>query len=334
MVLYNIYRYKYYYTLKNIKNILRESLILSENVKQAEKILTMNNIPLDAPEYEYLKTLTSNHPGYLGAIVKLSIRHGKLDKDLGGRIHTSILNMQKFLKYMPKQIPQYDSPQELWGDMNKVQRYVRMLRLAAKLTNDTVKEFLKSWDNVDAINDDDELCIFHFFKSIKKEHQTEFLKSSDRYQDIESFFSGMQEMINDAQTKFKDFESVRATANNIGGAEEIYVDEGEKILLLKINDADAADELGSKAWCFTKDDSYFPSYTKRGENAQYYLYKMGEDVQPKHRMIAFTITPSSTITAAFDRFNSMYPFIQMDVEKLGLSLSKIAPKEEKWSDLG
>jgi hypothetical protein len=320
--------------LKNIKNILRESLILVENVKQAEKILNMNKISNDDPNYQYLKTLTSKHPGYLGAIVKMSIRHGKLDKDLGGRIYTSLLNMQKYLKYMPKQIPQYNSPQELWGDMNKVQRYVRMLRLASKLTNDKIKDFLRSWDNVDAINDGDELCIYHFFKSIKKDHQTEFLKSSDRYQNIESFFSGMQEMINDAKNKFKDFESVRATASKTGGAEEIYVDEGEKILLLRINDADAADELGSKAWCFTIDDSYFPNYTKRGVNAQYYLFKMGEDVPPKHQMIAFTIAPSVKITAAFDRFNSMHPFIEGEVEKLGLNLSKLAPKEEKWTDLG
>ena len=54
-----------------VRSVLRESIIL-ENAAQAEKVLKMNDVPLDDPDYLEFKQKISqnNNIGYLGFIVK------------------------------------------------------------------------------------------------------------------------------------------------------------------------------------------------------------------------------------------------------------------------
>lgn len=95
-------------------------------------------------------------------------------------------------------------------------------------------------------------------------------------------------------------------------------------IVLKIDNFDQSNHLGSLSWCISRDNHYFKSYTEKG-NAQYFVYDFKEESTTNKSMIGITLTPQGNLYAAHLKNDESYK----QNEHLNSLINKIIIAEQK-----
>jgi len=294
-----------------IKRIIKEEFsILSEDVKLAEKILNSKNIPLDNPNYLDIKNylLKNNSIGFLGEIVRLSrsVNDFKSTAEF-------ILNNKDLIKSLPKQISSYNSLNELKDDIDNMSNYRLVKKLTNKLTNKSlIKELLNNLPNNSTMDNID-----YFLNNIQSTDQKEFLRKTDKYNDIDSFYYDLKYFIENHKIGFY-FDNVLNTINKMNKYAIKLLYANKNMILARIIDYSASYELGSKSWCIVGDAETFNNYTKNGENNQYFFFNFNGNIPSNLNMIAFTLNDKNEVTASHDRYDAVFNNPIEYLEKLGI----------------
>lgn len=323
------------YIKKRIRRYLVEELILNENVKQAEKLLKVNNIPLDNINYNRIKNLLikSNNVGYLGLIVKLSINSGSLSNM--NRIYSLIQDNKPLLNKLPKQLQSYSDFNILQEDITKLKHSMLLKKLTNKLTNSTIKSQLLLLPLNDHIIENIE-----YFLNLKSSDQKEFLSKSDKYNTTDEFISDLEVFNEDIRTGFT-YGTVISKISNLGENEikVLFKNEVKQLILVRVLKYSASKMIGSQSWCIVGDEKQFNHYTEYGKNYQYFLFNFNPNIPTNEKMIAFTMNNINEVTAAHDRydntFNSPINYLnKIGIHKKVVELNTRERKENVLNNLG
>lgn len=127
------------------------------------------------------------------------------------------------------------------------------------------------------------------------------------FKDSNSFNEALTRMYNSYSDFSLENMLIKSSSNNI----EIISNE-DNILILKIENFDQSKRLGSSSWCISRDDYYFNSYTKDG-NQQYFIFNFNKTSSDNESMIGLTLLKDgkySTSHLKNDSHYSLNPFLE------------------------
>ena len=247
-----------------VRSVLRESIIL-ENAAQAEKVLKMNDVPLDDPDYLEFKQKISqnNNIGYLGFIVKLSTKN-KFYKVLANDIYDLIIANKNTINKLPKPLMKYDDYDSLKKDLDNSVKLQLINKLSKKLTNEKIKNELVNY--VDDLNFIDNI---EFFLKARSADRKEFMEKTDKYKTAQEFVDEFAAFVNELRLGFK-YNIVLSKISSMDDSEikVLLTDKSRQMILARILKYSASKEIGSKSWCIVGQESYFNQYTNDGKNYQ------------------------------------------------------------------
>ena len=297
-----------------VRSVLRESIIL-ENAAQAEKVLKMNDVPLDDPDYLEFKQKISqnNNIGYLGFIVKLSTKN-KFYKVLANDIYDLIIANKNTINKLPKPLVKYDDYDSLKKDLDNSVKLQLINKLSKKLTNEKIKNELVNY--VDDLNFIDNI---EFFLKARSVDRREFMEKTDKYKTAQEFVDEFAAFVNELRLGFK-YNIVLSKISSMDDSEikVLLTDKSRQMILARILKYSASKEIGSKSWCIVGQESYFNQYTKRGNNYQYFLFNFNPDIPANEKMIAFTMNKDNKVTASYDRYDEEFDAPVAYLSKLGI----------------
>ncbi|MFW5847650.1 MAG: hypothetical protein ACOCVF_01860 [bacterium] len=95
---------------------------LLENVNQAEKILKNINFDLNDKNYLDIKQqlASTNQIGYLGFVIKLSIKNNNFNYNIAKRLTNFINKHKQLIKQLPKPLINYNNIEEIIKDLKKI----------------------------------------------------------------------------------------------------------------------------------------------------------------------------------------------------------------------
>ena len=314
-----------------VKSVLRESIIL-ENAAQAEKVLKMNDVPLDDPDYLEFKQKISqnNNIGYLGFIVKLSTKN-KFYKVLANDIYDLIIANKNTINKLPKYLMKYDDYDSLRKDLDNSVKLQIINKLSKKLTNEKIKNELVNYvDDVDFIDN------IEFFLKARSADRKEFMEKTDKYKTAQEFVEDFDVFVNELRIGFK-YNIVLSKISSMDDSEikVLLDDNGRQIILARILKYSASKEIGSKSWCIVGQESYFNQYTNDGKNYQYFFFNFNSDIPANEKMIAFTMNKDNKVTASHDRYDKEFDSPVAYLSKLGImpKIYEINSRERAKQDL-
>lgn len=297
-----------------VRSVIRESIIL-ENAAQAEKVLKMNDVPSDDPDYLEFKQKISqnNNIGYLGFIVKLSTKN-KFHKELANDIYDLIIANKNTINKLPKPLMKYDDYDSLRKDLDNSVKLQLINKLSKKLTNEKIKNELVNY--VDDLNFIDNI---EFFLKARSVDRREFMEKTDKYKTAQEFVDEFATFVNELRIGFK-YDIVLSKISSMDDSEikVLLTDKSRQIILARILKYSASKEIGSKSWCIVGQENYFNQYTKRGNNYQYFLFNFNPDIPANEKMIAFTMNKDNKVTASYDRYDEEFDAPVAYLSKLGI----------------
>lgn len=305
--------------MRDIKQILRESLLLNENVKQAEKILKQNNIPLDDPEYLELRREVESQKmiGYLGPIIGMCFMVGKLYPSQGKHILRKLVQNKQLLNQLPKPVHQYTDSRELDQDIYNTY-FIRIAKkMANKLTNPKVKtELLDPYEVTENMYQENHDDMEYFLTKVKSSDQKEFLTKTDKYPHAYAFFAGLNTFVKDYKSGFS-FDHVMRNINEFDQEtiEIKFADQEKELILAHIKTYEGSVAVGSKSWCIVGSQEQWDNYTHNG--FQYFLFNFNAS-EAKEKMIAFTLDGQNEVSASHDRFDGEFPNPIPYLNKVGI----------------
>lgn len=111
----------------------------------------------------------------------------------------------------------------------------------------------------------------------------------------------------------------------------------DNILILKVNDFETSNKLGSTSWCISRQKHYFNSYVTEEGNYQFFIYDFNKDAKNNESMIGITLHKDGTHEAAHlkdDRELSSSDKLYTDLRNIiisnNLNLFKELDKEIKY----
>lgn len=144
------------------------------------------------------------------------------------------------------------------------------------------------------------------------------------FKDSNSFNEALTRMYNSYSDFSMENMLIKSSSNNV----EIISNE-DNILILKIENFDQSKRLGSSSWCISRDDYYFNSYTKDG-NQQYFIFNFNKTSSDHESMIGLTLLKDgkySTSHLKNDSHYSVNPFLE------DIQLKIISNKPELFPNL-
>lgn len=109
------------------------------------------------------------------------------------------------------------------------------------------------------------------------------------------------EELNETLKKFINFlnnfsyESINSKAFETN-SESVY--DSDNMLILKVNDFETSNKLGSTSWCISRKQHYFNSYVTDEDNYQFFIYDFNKDAKNNQSMIGITLRKDGTHEAA------------------------------------
>jgi len=324
---------------------LKDLYLMTENVAQAEKILRLNNVPLDDGDYlRFKEELTQdNSIGYLGPIIKMEIKHGVTYSNLIN-IYGLIKDNRNIIKELPKQLQAYDNSEDFTRDLKSLRNNKTIKTLAKKLTNtNRIKSTLINSNLDDSIIED-----ITNFLNLKSNDQKEFLTKSDKYDDLETFLKDLKRFNSDIHTGFN-YNIVLSKIQSLNESDIriLIANKDSNMIVVRILTYEASRNIGSTSWCIVGDESYFDSYINNGENNQYFFFNFNSDIPSNLKMIAFTMNEDGQITASHDRYDNEFSQPLNYLEGVGIAkkmftinsreheikrLAKLGAKDDEWGD--
>lgn len=308
-----------------IKRLLREGL-LSEDVKLAEKLLKQRNIPLDNPKYLELRAyLGQKNIGFLGQIVRLALASNNVPLMTVGEY---VIENKELIKGLPNPITSYSN----FNDLSTAVKLLKNSRVIKKvvnmLTNDELAKLLLATEL-----DENMVKLLEGFLKLDSSDRKEFLSKSDKYRTVSVFYEKLDVFI-DGVYNFN-FKTVLNAINGMDNSAIKLLYSENNMILARIIKYSASKTIGSKSWCIVGEEDLFDSYTRNGENYQYFFFNFDIDVEANEKMIAFTIDKDNKITACHDRYDSVFGNVISYLDKIGIKskIFKINSRERQLSKL-
>lgn len=305
----------------NIRQILRENLLLQENVKQAEKILKTNNIPLDDPAYLELRSEVESQKmiGYLGPIVAMSVTdQGQFNPTMGSTILNYLTQHKQNLNMLPKPVHQYTRVPEFLTDIDNITKLRNLKKLGSKLSNPQIKDIFANPDAQVLKHLGQEVCddISYFVNKMDSSDQKELLVKSNKFRDEQEFLNALSDIVKEHRTGFN-FGTVMRTISgfNQDTIEIRFVDKEKQLILAQIKTYEGSQAVGSKSWCIVGSVEQWNEYTRNA--FQYFLFNFNAK-GPEEKMIAFTLDENNKVTASHDRYDGEFPNPIPYLSKLGI----------------
>lgn len=308
--------------MKNIRNILRESLFLNENVKQAEKILSDHNIPLGDKGYQGFKEylLSKNGIGFLGPITKMVVEDmGQFSHYAAQEMYNQIKNHKQHMHLLPKPFDTYNYS-GLMAALWKLPTFVLMNKLSKKLTNPKLQTQLQDWATAFVIQGTEHEERLKDLFNMNSRARRDILRTSDRFDDIYELLGHVAHY----KKRFKnglEYEAIikKIEESSPKDVEVVFRDDKRRLILLRIHTYKGASHVGHQVWCIARELGEFRAYTRYGDYAQYFLYHFAEGVPEDEQAIAFTLTPERKVTSAMNRNNKGFADIFSHLQSLGIN---------------
>ena len=300
-------------------NIVKKNL-LNENVGQAKKILNTYNIPLNDTDYVAFKKqlIESNNIGYLGFIVKNVTNQNGFNLELANQWYQTIVNNRNIVNNLSRPLFEYTHLDDLLADINNTILLQNLKNFINKLSNRYLKDEL-STITIDGIQNNSELLNnIKSFNESDKEMQYEFLRKTNKYDNISEFVEDFNDFCNSIDNKF-DFETVKNKINSMDKDSIRILFAENNMIFSRIITYEASKEIGSKSWCIVGDESQFDNYVINENNYQYFLFNFNQETPSNEKMIAFTMNENNKITAAHDRYDTQFNEVIEYINKLGIS---------------
>jgi hypothetical protein len=249
---------------------------LFENLQKAKKLLADNKIPETHPDFIKLRTMLSNNTGYMGQFTKWLF----ID-----RTEFSQLDMifKELLKInIDKPIEEFEKAEELFDYITKFEINRKTNQVINAIPSKARELATPKLKQLIALNIDVAASIKDFYS--KKGGK--FKNSKDLYDDTQALIQNLKGDFN--------LETIKVKASKLN-TDIIY--ETPELLILQVNDFKASNEMGSKSWCISTQQSYWNSYVNEFTN-QYFIYDFTKSISDKRHLIGTTISPSGSFHAA------------------------------------
>jgi hypothetical protein len=267
-------------------------VVINENLNQARKILKKYKTEEDSEQFQNIKNIVEaefgeNKFGYLGLLTKFYFEK-KITYHEISNIANKISQNRDNLKKLPKQIASYDSPEELYDDLTKLEEYSIynkefVSKLKGKLKNEARKdqELIEIYTN---LKDDQKQDLINNFIKPKV----------SRYNDYKSFREELVVYINKSNlNKEEIIESIK----NQNGAYLYYSD--DEFIVSEVFSPQASCSLGSKSWCISTSKYYFDSYAGFDTgNKQYFVWNLKVSSLSEESLVGVTINKTGGIRTA------------------------------------
>lgn len=308
-----------------IKRLLKEGL-LNEDVKLAEKLLKQKNVPLDNPKYLELRAyLGQKNIGFLGQIVRLALAANNVPLMTVGEY---VIENKELIRSLPNPISTYSN----FNDLSMAVESLKNSRVVKKVVNMLTN---KSLGNSLLEFEPDSSMVNNLTKFLKlgSSDRKEFLAKSDNYRTVDMFYDKLGVFI-DSVYNFN-FKTVLNTINGMYKDEIKLLYSKNNMILARIIKYSASKTIGSKSWCIVGDESLFDSYTKNGQNYQYFFFNFDIDVEANEKMIAFTMNKENDITACHDRYDNVFNNVKKYLGRVGIKskVFEFNSRERQFSKL-
>lgn len=304
-----------------IHHSLRKSLLLTENVKQAEKLLKQNNIPLDNADYLQLRKEVESHKmiGYMGPLISMSITDtGRFDHSMGSTLLGYLVQNKQFLNLLPKAVHQYSRAPEFIVDISNITKIRNLTKLGNKLTNPNLKKVFKNpgYSVLDDVTDEQFEDVDYFLSKMKSSDQKELLIKSDKYKYFDEFLDVLSGMVEEHKTGFN-YDMVMRTINGFDQEtiEIKYMSKEKSLILAHIKTYEGSKAVGSKSWCIVGEEEAWNNYTQ--DAFQYFLFNFNA-VESNEKMVGITLDGQNNVTASHDRYDKQFGQPIAYLNKLGI----------------
>lgn len=85
------------------------------------------------------------------------------------------------------------------------------------------------------------------------------------------------------------------------------ISKDDNVLILKINNFEQSQSLGSNAWCISRDLHYYKSYTSN-DAKQYFIYDFNKNSKDNDSLIGLTLGSGGTISTSHYKNDDQYPY--------------------------
>jgi uncharacterized protein YjgD (DUF1641 family) len=301
---------------------LLETFELLENVKQAEKILSQHNIPLEGEYLEFKSEITkTNMVGYLGPIVRMVMgqTQGKeFKKALAEIVLQNIKDNKQHLKSLSKPIHEYEKAMDFLGDIYDMKNQRKLTKFANMLSNRELRNLIKGWNVKTEVPVDFLESVLYFIEKMDSQDQKEFLVKSSKHKAISDLSEALKTSVESHKTGFN-FKNITQTIGQMDSKnlEIKYQDPEREILLVLVRTFAGSQAIGSKSWCIVSDEANWNNYTENGENFQFFLFDFNNE-HPNLNTIAFTLDGRNDVTACHDRYDNKFGDVISHLNKLGI----------------
>ena len=271
-------------------DIIREQLLLMEDVAKAEKVLRQYGVPLDNPEYLELKqkAVKDNSIGFLGIVISLAFNNDRRIPD-AKYLYDVILSNRQDLSFLPTNINDYTSYNNLLRDL----RDIGYLKLKKKFSNFIVDKSLKAEFMAVSTSIDNDLV--YFFSNIDGTADAKTFKQKlNRYKTVNDIIKYLSTYVDFHQRDFS-YEKVLNKVKERGDLKLLYDNDGK--VLVQVTTHEGLKAIGSPSWCIYNDSNQYENYTQGGQNNQFVFFNFDENIDTAYSMIGFTMN-GSQITAS------------------------------------
>jgi len=299
------------------------SFIINENLKQATAYLKRINVDRNDDNFTLIKDLLRNNTGFLGMF---TIFHYEQSVNLN-----DLTKLLEFLKSndaskLRNAAVNYTNYNDLIDEIDKIRMQKKI-----KSVHDELPKVLKTMVLDDSGNYVEKFAILA--QDIYDiEVKNGFFKKISKVSDYHELVDTMADFI----SKFKsggNYDSMIAKIASVDGAEIVYQDPDEEIIITKIKKFEASAYLGSTNWCIVNQPSSWKSIVTPSINSikqQYFIWNFKLLISDPLYFCGVTIGNSGNITDAHD-FNDyeIKSNIPEHIENLMKYLTPISNEEKE-----
>jgi hypothetical protein len=272
-----------------------QDFLLLENKQQAEKILRANKIALNNAKYINLKNHLSNTPNYLGVFTKFLVEE-KIDIQELKDIHYWLTSVG-WVNKLPKNPLEYNDFESLKDDIMNLEVERKANKIISELTS-SQKVLIKklSKEELEELN--------HLASKVYDlKYLNIFRQKISKYKTVDEIKNYMIDFIKQYDGDIT-YQTMIKKILSVDGAEIVYRNEDDAIIVANIKTFEASKKLGSSSWCISNGISSWKNYVTETLNKQYFIWDFNYQSHQPEFMLGVTIKQNNDIYAMHDMHDS------------------------------
>ena len=258
---------------------------LFENVQLSKSILKKLNIPLDNEDYLTIRGMLEKVPGWVGVFTMFRFENN-VPLDALAQLYDKLTEMQALLPRLPQPVDRYNNFEKLGDDLENLDAVHKGRKLIKELNKQQQAEFTR-YNTIPQQRRLDELA--REFYALPKSTQDGFTKKMRQLNGM-TFVSELEGYIEGNKSGFT-YDLIKAAVINQAGAEVIYENEDQNLLLVEIETYAASQVLSAATrWCIRNSSHNWDNYVGYNKNSrQYTIYDFSVRLGDNHSMTGVTI---------------------------------------------